>query len=244
MWGQACVCSRCSTPHRAVRSKVACEFPYRWRRADDQGAAVPGHRRCGHDRFHDHRPAGGGGCGGGDRAGQSGPRPAGEPGRRAGVGEGPAGRGRHPGPRPGARAHGRDRPGLSPGSHPDHPVRHRAQARPGGPGRRHLRGRRGGGGCRCPQGGRRVVGVGLWAGGGVPHHREAPPLRQRHPLRGGQDLQRGAAAQLHRHAGPAVCGAAVLQCVRAPDGHLRPVHRGPDPVDGADRGRPAPAHPR
>ena len=36
--------------------------------------------------------------------------------------------------------------------------------------------------------------------GGVPHHRGAPPLRQRHSLRGGQDLQRGAAAQLPRHA--------------------------------------------
>ena len=69
-------------------------------------------------------------------------------------------------------------------------------------------------------------------------------LRQRHPVRGGEDLQRGPAAQLPRHARPGLRGAAVLQRVRAADGHPRAVHRGADPLDGADRGRPAAADPR
>ena len=30
---------------------------------------------------------------------------------------------------------------------------------------------------------------------------------------------------------------ALLQCVRTTDGHPRPLHRSPDPLDGADRRR-------
>ena len=126
----------------------------------------------------------------------------------------------------------------------DHAVRRRAQARPRGPGRRHLRGRRGRGGRRCPQGGRRVVGLGVRARRAVPDIGAAPPLRQRHALRRGQDLQRGPAAQLPRDARPRLRGAALLQRVRPADGHLRPVHRGAHQVDGADRGGAAAAHPR
>ena len=50
--------------------------------------------------------------------------------------------------------------------------------------------------ARGRQARRRLVGVGLRPGRGVPDHRAAPPLRQRHLLRRGQDVQRGHAAQL------------------------------------------------
>ena len=218
---------------------------WRWRRTDDQRAAVPGHRRRGHHRLDDRRPAG-------RRRAR----------RKSSCWTTWSAAGGRTWPARWRRAPSRlvegdirDRglvTGLMDGIDL---VFHqaairitqcadRAQARAGGAGRRHLRGRRGGGRRRRPQGGRRVVGVGLRAGRGVPDHREAPPVRQRHHLRGGQDLQRGAAAELPAMRGLRLRGAALLQRVRAADGHLRPVHRGPHPVDGADRGGRAAAHPR
>ena len=53
--------------------------------------------------------------------------------------------------------------------------------------------------ARGRQGRRRLVGLGLRAGRGVPDHRAAPPVQQRHLLRRGEGLQRGHAAQLPRH---------------------------------------------
>ena len=132
----------------------------------------------------------------------------------------------------------RHRRRLPPGRDPDHPVRRRSRAWP----------------SRCwstapttsieaaaargrAQGRRRVVRVGLRAGRGVPDRRAPPPVRQRHALRRGEDVQRGPAAQLPRHARPRLRRAALLQRVRPADGHPRPLHRGARPLDGADRGR-------
>ncbi len=64
-----------------------------------------------------------------------------------------------------------------------------------------------------------------------------PPLRERHALRRRQDLQRGPAAQLPRDARPRLRRAALLQRVRAADGHPRRLHRGAGALDGAHRGR-------
>ena len=55
---------------------------------------------------------------------------------------------------------------------------------------------------RRRQGRRRVVGVGLRHGRGVPDRRAPPPPQQRHVLRRGQVVQRGHAAQLPRDARP------------------------------------------
>ena len=63
------------------------------------------------------------------------------------------------------------RPRLPPGRHPDHPVRRGAPAGPRGAGRRHLQRARGRGRGRGRQGRRRVVGLGLRPGRGVPDHR-------------------------------------------------------------------------
>ena len=76
-----------------------------------------------------------------------------------------------------------------------------------------------------------------------PTSETAPSIRQRHPVRGGQDLQRGPAPQLPRDARPGLRRAPILQRLRPADGYTRPVHRGPDQVDGADRGGTAAAHP-
>ena len=79
---------------------------------------------------------------------------------------------------------------------------------------------------------------------------EFPTTERQHPydndtlLRRGQGVQRGHAAQLPRHVRPGLRGAALLQRVRPADGHPRPLHRGADPLDGADRGRAAAADPR
>ena len=47
---------------------------------------------------------------------------------------------------------------------------------------------------------------------------------------------------LQRHVRPRLRGAALLQRLRPAHGHPRPLHRGPGPLDGADRGRPAADH--
>ena len=73
------------------------------------------------------------------------------------------------------------------------------------------------------------------------HHH---PYAQRHALRRGQDLQRGPAPQLPRDVRPRLRRPALLQRVRPADGHPRRLHRGARPVDGADRGGRAAAHPR
>ena len=81
-------------------------------------------------------------------------------------------------------------------------------------------------------------------GPGVPDRRAAPSLRQRHPLRGRQDVQRGPAPQLPCDARPGLRRASLLQRVRTADGYSRPVHGGPDQVDGTYRSRTAAAYPR
>ena len=85
-----------------------------------------------------------------------------------------------------ARADRGRRPRLPPGRDPDHPVRRGAAARPRGPGRRHVQRPRGRGRGEGRQGRRRVVGVGVRAGRGVPDDRAAPPVQQRHVLRRGE----------------------------------------------------------
>ena len=87
-----------------------------------------------------------------------------------------------------------------------------------------------------------VVGLGLRARRGVPDPGEAPPLRQRHVLRRGQDVQRGHAAQLPGDVRARLRRPALLQRLRPADGRARPLHRGPRPLDGADRRRPSAAH--
>ena len=84
---------------------------------------------------------------------------------------------------------------------------------------------------------RRLLGLGLRAGGRVPDRRAAPPLRQRHPLRRGQGLQRGPAAQLPRDDRARLRRPALLQRLRPADGRPRRLHRGAGPLDGADRRR-------
>ncbi len=119
-----------------------------------------------------------------------------------------------------------------------------AAARPRGPRRRHLRGHRGRGRRRGPQGRRSLVSLRLRPGGGLPDPGTPAPLRQRHPLRRGEDLQRRPAPQLSCDARAGLRHAALLQRVRAADGYPRPLHRGPDPLDGTDRSRTAAADPR
>ena len=89
-----------------------------------------------------------------------------------------------------------------------------------------------------------LIGLGLRAGGDVPHPRGPPPVRQRHHLRRVQGVQRGAAAQHARDVRPRLRGAALLQRLRPAHGRARPLHRGARPLDGADRRRPAAADPR
>ena len=113
-----------------------------------------------------------------------------------------------------------------------------------GPRRRHVQRHRGGRRRRRRQGRRGLVGVGLRPGRRVPHDRAAPPVRQPHALRRGEGVQRGPAPQLPRDVRPRLRRPALLQRVRPPHGHLRRLHRGARPLDGADRGRRAAADPR
>ena len=97
--------------------------------------------------------------------------------------------------------------------------------------------------ARRPQGRRRLVGVRLRDGRAVPDAGGAPPVRQRHAVRGCEAVQRGPAAQLPRHVRPGLRGAALLQRLRAADGHPRRLHRGARPLDRAHRRRTAAADP-
>ena len=90
---------------------------------------------------------------------------------------------------------------------------------------------------RRPQADRGLVGLDLRAGGHVSDARGPPSLRQPHPLRCGQVVQRGTAARLPRHAWPRLRGAALFQRLRPTHGPARQVHRGAGPVDGAPRRR-------
>ena len=162
--------------------------------------ARPGHRRRRHDRLDHRRPA---------RRRRARPRSscsttssaaAGPTSTEAlASGRGRGGRGRHP--RPGRWSRDADAghgPGLPPGRDPDHPVRRGAPA-----GLEVLVDGtfnvvEAAAAAGVAQGRRRVVGVGLRPGRGVPDHRAAPPVQQRHVLRRGQGVQRGHAAQLPR----------------------------------------------
>ncbi len=62
-------------------------------------------------------------------------------------------------------------------------------------------------------------------------------LQQPHHLRRGQDLQRGAAAQLRRDVRAELRRAALFQRLRPAHGRLRRLYRGADPLDGAHRRR-------
>ena len=72
---------------------------------------------------------------------------------------------------------------------------------------------------------------------------EFPTPERQHPYANdtlygaAKTFNEGLLRQLPRDAWPGLRDAPLLQRVRAADGHLRPVHRGADPVDGADRGR-------
>ncbi len=130
---------------------------------------------------------------------------------------------------------------VSPGRNSDHAVRRGAAAGARGDGRWHLQRARGGGQAPRVEGRGRLVCLGLRPRRHVPDRRATPSLRERHPVRRGQDLQRGAPAQLQRDVRARLRGAALLQRVRAADGHPRRLHRGAGPLDGADRRGPAAA---
>ncbi len=166
---------------------------------------------------------------------QHGARPPGEPRPRHGRRPGPPDRGRHPRPRPHGGAGQQLGPGLPHGGPAHHPMRREPASGHGGHGRRHLRPA---GALRQTQGGegrRRLLRLGLWHGGVLPHHGVPPPLQQLDPLRGGQGLQRGPAAQLPPHVRPQLRGHALLQRLRPAHGHPRRLHGGADPLDGAHR---------
>ena len=201
------------------------------------GQRLPGDRWGRHHRLDHRRPARRRRRGRDRGARQLRARPQGEPRRGPGVGPGRGHRGRHPRRRRRARGHRRGRRRLPPGGHPDHAVRRGAPAGARGARGRHVQRPRGGRRRRRPQGGRRVVGLGLRPGDRVPHDRDPAPLGQRHLLRRRQGLQRGDAPQLPRHVRAGLRGPAVLQRLRPADGRPRPLHRGAHPVDGAHRGR-------
>ena len=152
---------------------------------------------------------------------------------------------RHPRPRDRGQGHERRRRAVPPGRHPHHAVRRGAPAGPRGAGRRHVQRDRGGGrrGRRQGRSPRRRPRCTGW-----PTSSRRPSATTRTPtgtLYGAaKAFNEGLAAELRRHVRPRLRGAALLQRVRAPHGHLRRVHRGARPVDGAHRGGRAAAHPR
>ena len=123
-----------------------------------------------------------------------------------------AGRGRPPRPAPGARRHRGHRPRVPPGGDPHHAVRRGAAARARGPGRRHVQRARGGGRGRGRQGRRRLVGLGLRPGRGVPDHRAATTLQQRHVLRRGEVFNEGCCAASTRCTGSTTWRCATSTC--------------------------------
>jgi hypothetical protein len=114
-------------------------------------------------------------------AGQFRTGPRGESGWRAGARQRTGRRRRHPDVATVPRLDRRRRPGIPFGRDPYHVVRRAAAA--GQRGARRRRVQHSGGGRRSRRGrGDRIV-VGVWSGRGVPDHRAAPPVRQRHVLR-------------------------------------------------------------
>ena len=141
-----------------------------------------------------------------------------------------------------ARADARHRRRLPPGGDPHHPVRGGAAAGARGPRRRHLqrpRGRRAGGRAQAR---RRLVGLGLRPGRGVPHHASDHHPYANDTLYGAAKVfNEGLLRSFHAMYGPRLRRAALLQRLRPADGRPRPLHRGARPLDGAHRGRRAAA---
>ena len=224
-------------------SIVVGNEPRSWRPADEHaaGRAGPRHRRSRNHRLHHRRPPARRRRRQDRRAGQPGPRPAGQP--RPGDRQ-RAGRARRRGPpRPGPGP--RPEPGqghrLPPGGDPDHPVRRGTPAGPRGAGGRDLQRARSRGGAAGRQARGRLQRLGLWHGGDVSDAGTPPPPQQRHVLRRRQVVQRGHGPQLPCDVRTGLRAVAVLQRVRTPDGRPRALHRGAGALDGAHRGRAAAA---
>ena len=201
-----------------------------------EGSHVPRHRRRGHDRQSRRRSAGGRWGRAGGRAGRPDPRPGREPGRGAGFRPGRPGRRGHPRPALVGRAHAR---GATPSSTWPRSGSPSARRIPGSPTRCWPRARSTWSRLPATAGVRKVVASSSASIYGLAE--EFPTTEKHHPwandtIYGAAKVyNEGAAAQLPRDVGPGLRRPAVLQRVRAADGRPRGLHRGADPVDGADR---------